>query len=205
MIRYRTVSKDAEARLVVERSEFIAHIAGAASREEAEAFIKSVRARYKDASHNVPAFVIGEKSELQWASDDGEPQGTAGAPVVQLLTSSGLTNVVCVVTRYFGGIKLGTGGLVRAYTQVARMALEEAGVREARDITTISVKLAYPLLGRLKNSAAPLGCEIEDIAYTERVTVKLSFEPEREEAIMAALDDMTGGKTEIVEREEKIS
>ncbi len=205
MIRYRTVAKDAEARLVVERSEFIAHIAGAASREEAEGFIKSVRARYKDASHNVPAFVIGEKSELQWASDDGEPQGTAGAPVVQLLTASGLTNVVCVVTRYFGGIKLGTGGLVRAYTQVARMAIEEAGVREARDVTTVSVKLAYPLLGRLKNSAAALGYEIEDIAYTEHVTVKLSFEPEREESIMAALDDMTGGKTEIVEREEKIS
>ena len=106
---YYTVAGPGTAEQTIERSRFITFVSPANSREEAEAFIRSISAEHKDATHNVPAMVIGDKMQIQWASDDGEPQGTSGAPMVKLLVSQGITNVVIVVTRYFGGIKLGTG------------------------------------------------------------------------------------------------
>ena len=128
MILYRTVKKQAEAEQIIEKSRFIAHVCPVSSKEEADEFISRIKAEYKDATHNVPAMVIGDKSQIQWASDDGEPQGTSGAPIVQMLVKEGITDVVIVVTRYFGGIKLGTGGLVRAYTGSAKLGLEAAEV-----------------------------------------------------------------------------
>ena len=125
---YSTVLKQAQAEQIIEKSRFIAYVSPASTKEEADAFIASIRKKHKDATHNVPAMVLGEKFQVQWASDDGEPQGTSGAPMVQLLVSEGITDVVIVVTRYFGGIKLGTGGLVRAYTSSAKLGLEAAGV-----------------------------------------------------------------------------
>lgn len=106
MLLYKTVAGRAQAEQEIEKSRFIAYIAPVSSKEEGDAFIASIRAKHKDATHNVPAMVIGDKMQVQWASDDGEPQGTSGAPMVQLLTQEGITNVCIVVTRYFGGIKL---------------------------------------------------------------------------------------------------
>ncbi|MFR8853902.1 MAG: IMPACT family protein, partial [Oscillospiraceae bacterium] len=111
---YKTVEKEASASQIIEKSKFITYVKPVSSKEEADAFIAEIRKKHKDATHNVPAMVIGDKMQLQWASDDGEPQGTSGAPMVKLLTSEEITDTVIVVTRYFGGIKLGTGGLVRA-------------------------------------------------------------------------------------------
>ena len=125
---YRTVKQEASAEQIIERSRFIAHIRPVGSREEADAFVEEIRGQYRDATHNVPAMVLGDKQQVQWGSDDGEPQGTSGAPMVQLIVGEGLTDLVIVVTRYFGGIKLGTGGLVRAYTSSARLAIEAAGI-----------------------------------------------------------------------------
>ena len=125
---YSTVRGAASAEQIIEKSRFIAYVAPVSDREEAEAFITSIRKKHKDATHNVPAMVLGDKMQTQWASDDGEPQGTSGAPIVQMLVAQGITNVVVVVTRYFGGIKLGTGGLVRAYTSSAKLGLAAAGV-----------------------------------------------------------------------------
>ena len=125
---YKTVEKEASASQIIEKSKFITYVKPVSSKEEADAFIAEIRKKHKDATHNVPAMVIGDKMQLQWASDDGEPQGTSGAPMVKLLTSEEITDTVIVVTRYFGGIKLGTGGLVRAYTSSAKMGLESAGV-----------------------------------------------------------------------------
>ena len=102
---YSTVRGQAQAEQVVEKSRFIAYVSPAETREEADAFIASIRKKHKDATHNVPAVVLGDKFQIQWASDDGEPQGTSGAPIVQFLVNEGITNVVIVVTRYFGGIK----------------------------------------------------------------------------------------------------
>ena len=125
---YRSIYEYAEAEYVIERSRFIAHASPAATPEEARLFAAEIKERYKDATHNVPAFVCGAGKEHQWASDDGEPSGTSGMPVLKLITSEDLTNIVLVITRYFGGIKLGTGGLARAYTHAAKLANEKDGI-----------------------------------------------------------------------------
>ncbi len=200
MIRYRTLEKASRAEYTVERSRFIASASPADSREEAEAFIASVRAEFRDATHNVPAFVVGDKMQQQWASDDGEPAGTAGAPVLQLMVKGGLTNAVIVVTRYFGGIKLGTGGLVRAYSAAARLALEQAGEKDVRDVVLLKVRLAYTLLGRLQNLEKSRPFAVEDIQYADAVTADISFEPEDEEQISGMLTDLCSGEPDIVER-----
>ena len=149
---YKTVRKEGEAIQVIEKSRFIGHVRSVESRSEADEFIASVKAEYKDANHNVPAIVIGDKAQIQWASDDGEPQGTSGAPMVQMMVKEGLTNLAVVVTRYFGGIKLGTGGLVRAYTGTAKksdrgcrsMRRIRCGAHEGEDGIYIPVKAAEP-------------------------------------------------------------
>ena len=130
---YKTVAKEATAEQIIEKSRFITYVKPVSTKEEADEFIAAIKKKHKDATHNVPAMVLGEKFQVQWASDDGEPQGTSGAPIVQMLVQEGITNVVIVVTRYFGGIKLGTGGLVRAYTGSAKLGLEAAGIYEVTE------------------------------------------------------------------------
>ncbi len=194
MIRFTTIEKQAEAEEVIERSRFIAHIKRTDTREEADSFIADIKKQYKDATHNVPAFVIGEKQDIQWASDDGEPSGTSGAPMLQMLVKEGLTNVTVVVTRYFGGIKLGTGGLVRAYTGVLRLALEKAGRFVVRDTKSIKIRVPYSLLTKIQKNAEDLKYVIEDIEYSDELLLTLSFEPEEEERIISWFTDITQGK-----------
>ncbi len=151
---YKTVRREAEATQIIEKSKFIAYVKPAESKEEADAFIASIRKKHRDATHNVPAMVIGDKFQIQWASDDGEPQGTSGAPIVQMLVNEGITNVAIVVTRYFGGIKLGTGGLVRAYTSSAKLGLDAAGVCSVGEVCSMYVKVDYTYLSKMQNMAA---------------------------------------------------
>ena len=108
---YSTVIEEGSAEQIIEKSKFIAYVKPVYDKQEADDYIAQIRKKHKDATHNVPAMVIGDKMQIQWASDDGEPQGTSGAPIIKMLTGAGITNVAVVVTRYFGGIKLGTGGL----------------------------------------------------------------------------------------------
>ncbi len=193
-ILYKTVAKPAEATQIIEKSRFIAHIKSVSSKEDADNFVAEIRKQYKDATHNVPAYVIGDKMQIQWASDDGEPQGTSGAPMVQMLVGEGLTNVCVVVTRYFGGVKLGTGGLVRAYTSTAKLAIDAAGVFEVRDFKQIDLQIPYNLLAKLQNSEKEMPFTILSIEYAEDLKITLSFEAEHEEKIMLFLTDFTKGK-----------
>ena len=204
MIRYVTVAKEAIAEQVIDRSRFIARIAHVCSKEEADAYIASVRARHKDATHNVPAFIVGEKSELKWTSDDGEPQGTSGPPMLQMLEREGLTNVVCVVTRYFGGIKLGTGGLVRAYTSSAKLALEAAGTHQVKDVASFRVTLPYTLLGKVQNLEKDAPFTIGNIAYTDSVCLQLSMDLEDEERVKALMMELSAGKAIIGDVEHRV-
>ena len=200
-VRFTTVEKEASEEQIIERSRFIALVRRTDSREEAEAFISDVRARYKDATHNVPAFVLGEKQSLQWASDDGEPQGTSGAPIVQMLVKEGLTNLTVVVTRYFGGIKLGTGGLVRAYTSSARLALDAAGRHDVKDVIHQEIILPYNLLGKAQNLSKELPFTITGIKYTDTVQIGLDFEPEEEYHILTAFSEITSGNLKTISTE----
>lgn len=204
MIRYTTVKREATAEEVIQRSRFIGQIAPVASREEAEAYIRKIRDLHRTASHHVPSYILGEQKELQWTSDDGEPQGTAGPPVLQMLVREGLTNLVCVVTRYYGGTKLGTGGLVRAYTQTARMALEAAGIHPVRQMTLLKVRLPYPLLGKLRNLEQDQPFTIEDIAYAQELDVSLACESENEALLTGLLSDLNSGMPLVLERIEKL-
>ncbi|GAB1475647.1 YigZ family protein [Bacillota bacterium] len=193
MIRYKSIKKAASAEQTIEKSRFIAHVRPVETKEEALEFFDEIRSAHKTATHNVPAYVIGDKSQLQWASDDGEPQGTSGAPIVQMLVKEGITNVAVIVTRYFGGIKLGTGGLVRAYTGAAKRALDEAEICQVREMNTLSVKLEYNHLGRLQNLAENGIFAIGKIVYEEVLTVDLVMEPENLPAVLTILADLTGG------------
>ncbi len=198
MVRFTTIKQAAEAEEIIEKSRFIAHIKRADTREEADSFIAEIKHNYKDATHNVPAFVIGEKQEIQWASDDGEPSGTSGAPMLQMIVKEGLTNVVIVVTRYFGGIKLGTGGLVRAYTGIARKVLEYAGRNEVRDIKSLKIKVSYSILSKIQQAAAKTNFNIASISYEDEPVITVSFESEFEESVLKRLSDLTMGNYVII-------
>ena len=204
MIRYSTILKEGQAELIIEKSRFIGYVKPVESREEADAFIKEIKTRHRDATHNVPAFVLGEKFQQQWASDDGEPQGTSGVPMLQMMVKEGITNVVVVVTRYFGGIKLGTGGLVRAYTNTAKAALEDAGIHQVKDRTVIVASMDYTYLGKLQNAEKDGYFTIADTAFTDVITVTLHSEPEDAERVKGFLSELTGGKYVLVEQLETL-
>lgn len=210
---YKTVRKQAEAVQVIDKSRFIAHVFPVESREEADAFLAEIREKYKDATHNVPAMVIGDKSQIQWASDDGEPQGTSGAPMVQMMVKEGLTNLIVVVTRYFGGIKLGTGGLVRAYTSSAKLGLEAAGVCSVREMAELTVKIDYPYLAKIQNMASEqLDLEeadregeenlsnfrIANVQYTDKIEMKIQTFPGSLTNVELLFQNITSGKAEVI-------
>lgn len=205
---YKTVREEAEATNIIEKSRFIAHVKPVLSKEEADAFVTEIKGKYKDATHNVPAMVIGDKLQIQWASDDGEPQGTSGAPMVQMLVKEGITNVVVVVTRYFGGIKLGTGGLVRAYTGSAKLGLEAAGICSVREVCAMEVKTDYTYLSKLQNMASDhledsdndgeVPFVINDIQYTDKVLITMLTFPEKAENMSQLLANITSGSAEII-------
>ena len=210
---YKTVRKQAEAVQVIDKSRFIARVCPVESREEADAFLAEIREKYKDATHNVPAMVIGDKSQIQWASDDGEPQGTSGAPMVQMMVKEGLTNLVVVVTRYFGGIKLGTGGLVRAYTSSAKLGLEAAGVCSVREMAELTVKIDYPYLAKIQNLASEqLDLEeadregeenlsnfrIANIQYTDKIDMQIQTFPGSLKNVELLFQNITSGKAEVI-------
>ena len=210
---YKTVRKQAEAVQVIDKSRFIAHVFPVESREEADAFLAEIREKYKDATHNVPAMDIGDKSQIQWASDDGEPQGTSGAPMVQMMVKEGLTNLIVVVTRYFGGIKLGTGGLVRAYTSSAKLGLEAAGVCSVREMAELTVKIDYPYLAKIQNMASEqLDLEeadregeenlsnfrIANIQYTDKIEMKIQTFPGSLTNVELLFQNITSGKAEVI-------
>lgn len=209
---YRTVANEAEATQIIEKSRFITHVKPVENREEADEFIASVKKQYKDATHNVPAMVIGDKFQIQWASDDGEPQGTSGAPIVQMLVKEGITNVALVVTRYFGGIKLGTGGLVRAYTSSAKLGIDAAGICSVREVFSADIRIEYTFLAKLQSMASgeitdsngELEFIIKDIQYSDKVLLTVWTSPEKKDELISLVSNITSGSADIV-REDVIT
>lgn len=201
---YSTVRAEASAEQIIEKSRFIAYVSPAETREEADEFIASIRKKNKDATHNVPAMVLGDKFQIQWGSDDGEPQGTSGAPIVQMLVAQGITNVVVVVTRYFGGIKLGTGGLVRAYTNSAKLGLEAAGICDVCERQVMTYALDYTYLAKLQNLAGGALLTIENLTYTDVVQAELSCVPERADEAKNLIANLTGGQGRLCSEETRV-
>lgn len=195
---YKTVRQEGIAEQVIERSKFIAFVKPVLDREEALAYFDSIKRMHKDAAHHVPAMVLGEQFQIQWASDDGEPQGTAGAPLVHMLVKEEITNVAVLVVRYFGGIKLGPGGLIRAYTSSAKLAIEAAEIKQVREMVEMTFQVAYPFLQKIESMAADGMFNIEKCDYSEAVTITILFGESEKRDIETALSDLTSGSLKIL-------
>ncbi|XVG94818.1 YigZ family protein [Eubacteriales bacterium KG127] len=204
MLKYKTVAEETSVEIVIDKSRFIAYIKPVETREEAEEFFKKIRKIHRDATHNVPAMVIGDNFQLQWASDDGEPQGTSGVPMMQMLINEGVTNVAIIVSRYFGGIKLGTGGLVRAYTSSAKLALAKAGIAEVKLMTIVEVILSYSYHSKLVQFFPEWKAEILNERFTEQVNIELKTEPENKDFLLDKIKNATGGNYKILSINERI-
>ena len=188
---YLTPARYGEVEFIEKRSRFIGQVWPAAAEEEARDAINRTKAKYHDARHNCWCYVITDGA-VRYA-DDGEPQGTAGQPMLEVFRRSGIENVVCVVTRYFGGILLGTGGLTRAYAHTAKLALDAAGIAEMRLWTAVEAVCPYSLFERVKNEIESTGGVLENAEYGADVTVTALFPSEIAANIIARLSDLTAG------------
>jgi uncharacterized YigZ family protein len=165
----RTIKRDGEHELEAKKSRFLCGLARVGSEAEARDFIQQKRKLYHDARHHCSAFVLGDDAEVQRSSDDGEPAGTAGIPMLEVLRRNEITNTVAVVTRYFGGVLLGAGGLVRAYGGAVSEALEHVGLLERRPVRIVSTTVDYLVAGKLENDLRSSGHHVADVAYTDQV------------------------------------
>ena len=176
------------------KSRFIAHVEPVTSEEEALKFIASMKKQYYDARHNCYAFVIGDNGELTRCSDDGEPSGTAGRPILEVLTGEGITNVVCVVTRYFGGTLLGTGGLVRAYQASTKEGLSNSVIIDKIPGIMLSISCDYGEVGRLQYHFANKSIRVVSSDYGAQVVFKIVVELPAYESTKKDLTELTSGK-----------
>ena len=199
---YRTIHDYGSDEVTIEKSLFIGYAKPVETEEEARSFIDEIRAKHKDATHNVWAYVIGQNMNIQRYSDDREPQGTAGIPTLEVIKKEGLCNVVVVATRYFGGIKLGAGGLVRAYTKTAKIGLEAGQIVEKMPFVEVSVGLDYTLLGKAQNELANRDYHVKDIEYTDSVNIIINCDQDRIEDLKALFTELTSGQAEIEEKGE---
>ncbi|MBR5343472.1 MAG: YigZ family protein [Oscillospiraceae bacterium] len=196
MTEYFIPSGPGEAELVEKRSRFLGHLRPVETEEEARAFLAEMKKTYYDARHNCWCYRIRGGPERY--SDDGEPQGSAGLPMLEVLRRENVTNAVCVVTRYFGGVLLGTGGLLRAYTQSAKDALDAAGISVVRRWVEALLPCPYAMLERLKQETAAFGGAVAGLDYGADVTMTVLLPEERAEDFFARVYDLSGGKLEAV-------
>ena len=192
MDSYLVPAGEGEAEYVEKRSRFIGHMWRVESEEEARARIEETRKRHYDARHNCWCYVIREGGVLRY-SDDGEPQGTAGQPMLNVFQREEVTNVCCVVTRYFGGVLLGAGGLVRAYTQSAKDALDAAGISVVRRWVELAVECPYSFLERVKLACTAQSGIVGDIEYTAHVTVHALLPEGSVEMFQAQMTELSAG------------
>lgn len=194
---YKTVGEPVESELIIQKSRFIGHAARAETEQEAIQFIDSIKAKHRAATHNCSAYLIGEHDSIQKANDDGEPSGTAGFPMLEVLKKQGLKDTVLVVTRYFGGIKLGGGGLIRAYGKAATEAIAASGVYERRLHHLMNVAVDYNWLGKLENEIRQSNYPLKEILYTEGVEINSYVPAEEIETFTEWMNEMTNGQAKI--------
>lgn len=207
---FRVLLKGGEGEYEEKKSRFIATVRPCGTEEEAAAFIEEMKKKYWDARHNCSAYVLGERGGLTRCSDDGEPSGTAGRPMLEALLGSGIRNAAVVVTRYFGGVLLGTGGLVRAYTRAVQEGLAACTVGRMRYGAELQVLTDYNGVGKVLRQLGSMGLEPASCEYTDKVTLRVVVPAEDEEAVRRNVADATGGRavmeklreTYFVEKEE---
>lgn len=191
---YQTVKGDGVAEIEINKSRFISYVARVENEEDAVAFVEQIKKKHWNATHNCSAYLAGENDQYQKADDDGEPSGTAGKPILEIIKKSGLKDTVVVVTRYFGGIKLGAGGLIRAYGKSASAGIKEVGMALRTAHTRIAVEIEYTLLGMLENQLRLQGYTIADKTFAEKITLVVLEKLGEEAVLEQKLMDWTAGQ-----------
>ena len=199
-MEFRTIKEDGQVQEEIKKSRFICHTKRVYSEEEARDFITAIKKEHYKATHNCSAFIIGERSEIKRTSDDGEPSGTAGIPMLGVLENHNLTNVCMVVTRYFGGIKLGAGGLIRAYASSVALAVKEIGIIEIKEQAGIAIQMSYAQYQEYSNFLKEHNLIELDTNFTDQVDTMIYVDKEEKETIKAALVEFFNGKITLTDQ-----
>ena len=199
MKEYFITSEKGNGEIVEKKSRFIAHVIPITSEEEALEKIEALKKEYWDARHNCYAFVVGANNEVQRFSDDGEPQGTAGKPILEVLLNKNVHNTLILVTRYFGGTLLGTGGLIRAYGQAAVEGLKDSEILEVSEGVSFKLFVDYESIGKIKYNMVQFGVGDAVEEYTDEVTLKIEMKKENFEKFKTSVIDATSGKAKFEE------
>lgn len=194
---YKIIEYGGMGEIEEKKSRFIAHVAAADTEEAALAFIESKKKEYWDARHNCYAYLLGEKGQTMRFSDDGEPSGTAGKPILEVLVNSGIRNLVVVVTRYFGGTLLGTGGLVRAYTQATQAGLAASRVCTMYYGYDVTIRTDYNGIGKLQYLLGRKSIPIDESEYAQLVTLQVKVPYEEKDSLIYEMTEATAGKVEV--------
>ncbi len=187
---YKTVLKKNIAEITIQKSRFISYVEPVTNEEQAKLFIESIRKKHRKATHCVPTFTIGYPYSVERCSDDGEPSGTAGVPILSMLKEEQLTNLCIVVVRYFGGIKLGTGGLVRAYTAAAKAVLENVVVK-VDYYCEFTCQYDYHFHGKISYVIKEINAHLENVDYADKVTAQFYVEKDKEKSLLEQLIEAT--------------
>ena len=199
-MEFRTIKEDGQVQEEIKKSRFICHIKRVTTENEARNFIQAVKKEHYKATHNCSAFILGERSEMKRSSDDGEPSGTAGVPMLGVLENHQLTNVCAVVTRYFGGIKLGAGGLIRAYAGSVALAIKEIGSVHIKEQLGLRLTLSYSQYQELPNFLKAKQLQEQDTAFTDQVQTTIFVDKDDKESVIESLIELLNGKINIVEQ-----
>ena len=199
-MEFRTIREDGQVQEEIKKSRFICHAKRVYSEEEARAFITAIKKEHYKATHNCSAFIIGERSEIKRTSDDGEPSGTAGVPMLGVLENHNLTNVCVVVTRYFGGIKLGAGGLIRAYAGSVALAVKEIGIVEIKEQAGILIQMSYAQYQEYGNFLKEHNLMELETNFTDQVETIIFVDKEHKETIKASLIEFFNGKITLIDQ-----
>lgn len=192
--RYYTVKEYGENEIVIQKSRFIAYVTRAETEAEAQDFIQQIKKKHWDATHNCSAYMIGENDQIQKANDDGEPSGTAGVPILEVLKKKHLKDTAVVITRYFGGIKLGAGGLIRAYGKATSEGIDATGIVERKLMRVMHTKVDYTWLGKLENELRSSVYTIKEIHYLDNVEFETYVEEEQTENFINWMVELTNGQ-----------
>ena len=198
-MEFKTIKEDGMVQEEIKKSRFICHVKRVYSEEEARAFIAAIKKEHYKATHNCSAFIIGEKSDIKRTSDDGEPSGTAGVPMLGVLEKHNLTNLCVVVTRYFGGIKLGAGGLIRAYAGSVALAIKEIGLVEIKEQAGLRLQLSYSQYQDFTNFLKVQNLEETDTIFTELVDTTIYIDKNIKETTKRNLTEFFNGKIELTD------
>lgn len=199
-MEFRTIKEDGQVQEEIKKSRFICHIKRVTTEDEARNFIQAVKKEHYKATHNCSAFILGERSEMKRSSDDGEPSGTAGVPMLGVLENQQLTNVCAVVTRYFGGIKLGAGGLIRAYSSNVALAIKEIGIVHIKEQLGLRIALSYSQYQELPNFLKANHLQEQDTSFTEQVQTTIFVDKDDKDSVIEELIELFNGKIDITDQ-----